>query len=346
MNNLPRNLKAKNKKTKKSRSKALTKLDEKNVKSLIKDNKPRDFTPSKDQMRSALFEEDEKKFQSLIWVRKNGQLRMRSKTYALDLEIKKSSFKETIFSSEWNQGLFTRAPMKAGEVFCLPNDQFGYKINDPMIDLRPLLSSLTAKEAFIALKNLRSTYYDYDKGDKLINTVIVVNQFGTKVCKTRKSVDVGEELTMAYGFSPWIRNILDSDICHLRLLPAILCYIKTIGLKSEYDPMIEYFQYIDKKIPEIINYYYPSASFTTFDIDSLDSFDDWANENEIPQTALNIMMVCDHKGKFLDFHYDLDRRLFEDLDDETQMVDIEIHEEKKENKIEEMEDDSEKKERR
>jgi hypothetical protein len=81
--------------------------------------------------------------------------------------------------------------------------------NDGAIDLRPLLQANNSEEAYQAWKLMKNCYYDINKFEETINTIMVSDINGNMFFETIKDVPVGTELVRVYGFTSWTLELLD-----------------------------------------------------------------------------------------------------------------------------------------
>lgn len=72
-------------------------------------------------------------------------------------------------SNESNQGLFTKDKIRTGDIIIHANHELAEKMNDPMVDLKPILEAKTHQQMYDVLFSIIHDYYDSEKIESRVN---------------------------------------------------------------------------------------------------------------------------------------------------------------------------------
>lgn len=120
----------------------------------------------------------------------------------------RSSLLDTSFINGYNRGLFSEKFINKGTIICETHTEISKMMNDAMVNLEPVINCRTSAQLYVALNNMKTTYYDLIKADNIINTVMLGSPNGS-FFQAIKDIEPGSELLRMYGFSTWTFEIFD-----------------------------------------------------------------------------------------------------------------------------------------
>lgn len=167
------------------------------------------------------------------------------------VESKETEDQESEYLTGRNLGLFAKRSFEVGEVVVAGSCRLSLAANDAMFDIRPILRAQTAVEMENALREARAKYYDLEKGNRRINVVMSVTNDGEAYI-ARRAIAQGEEILRVYGFSTWIKELLEQGILKRRTLPGLLNYVAELHLDLATDPFAPYLNELIKRSPDIL----------------------------------------------------------------------------------------------
>ena len=116
--------------------------------------------------------------------------------------VQESPLAEAMRFDMRHYGAFARAPILQSQLIMGLRDPIQGAMNDPLMDVTPLLNAHTADGMFEALLRSEDSYYrEFNNGDDLKHVnVSLVEHKDELVFAARRDIESGEELTKAYLF--------------------------------------------------------------------------------------------------------------------------------------------------
>ena len=165
------------------------------------------------------------------------------------------------FVMGYQDGLFTENYLTKGTIICPSGCDISCKMNDGMIDLRPLLNASNSTDSYDAWIDMRERYYDIQKAGQVINTRMVSCDSGS-FFETISEVPSGGELVRMYGFTTWVFEL--PGILTNKTIAGFSKFVRELSDTVDGDPYDECLSLLRKSL----QFHVPEAD--TFDLEEYD----------------------------------------------------------------------------
>lgn len=181
------------------------------------------------------------------------------------------------------------------------NALFTSSMNDCMWNMKSIQSSETSLEMFDALMENQMNYYNFEIGCERVNCIVSVID-GEPYCVSRKVIGSDEEILRAYGFSTWMKEIVELNILKKSTLFRFFKYIQEFvkNHMAASEPYSAYLNLIIQNVPKIMNTVYlgkndPSNDYC-FAADKtksrlIDDFDEWYNGEDCDNSNIQLTLM-------------------------------------------------------
>lgn len=141
-----------------------------------------------------------------------------------------------------NQGLFTMQAINANIDLDLTHHPDRNKINDPIVDLQPMLDATNNQMMYTALRQLKVNYYEQCLVSDQLNVISVMptncDDARSYIYRTLRAIQPGEELLRAYSLDVWLILIFDELVTNYTMWG----YAKFLTELDDQDYSNDYYQ--------------------------------------------------------------------------------------------------------
>jgi hypothetical protein len=177
------------------------------------------------------------------------------------LEVQPSASSWTRYPTGHDLGVVAARAIGKGQPLANADAPISVLLNDGALNLGPILAAKSAVELEAALLAARARYYDPSVLQR-VNVVMARDDAGCTWIVALRDIAEGEELLRTYGWSTWLKDLLELGVLPSSALPGLLHYVVAVATQMEDafddDPFGAYMQMLILQTPDLLRQLYPT----------------------------------------------------------------------------------------
>jgi len=205
------------------------------------------------------------------------------------LEVQPSAASWTRYPTGRDLGVVAARAIGKGQPLASADAPISVLLNDGALDLGPILAAKSAVELEAALLAARARYYDPSVLQR-VNVVMARDDAGGTWIVALRDIAQGEELLRCFGFSTWLKELLELGVLPSSALPGLFNYVVAMATQMEAafddDPFGTYMQMLILQTPDLLRQLYPALPHDARDSAAFDAWFAAQAQSSVPVQVL------------------------------------------------------------